>query len=216
MCCVWKLTYALAVILLLSCERKESYNPAQADLPSVRILDDGTSEIEEYGISFVPPADWRVLNAEDIQAEDASGHRSITGRDRTPDEIKQMQFMRHFYAVRKYPDTYKGYNPSLAFVSFDKAFMKEQGVDDLDDLARSWSETGHPYELDSGPIALKIGEFNGYCVRLSAKLANGNTLFQHMYAIEVSQYYLSATVSILESEDRKVLEDVLRSLKKLD
>jgi len=176
--------------------------------PEIR---DGFFRDAELGISFKLPENWEILTPNAIRRAHESGSRSISGRNQPPSEAQLPPEIDQFFAIKKYPESYSAYNPSLAFISYEKTAMKAQGISSLGDWISPWSTVGPPYTLVSGPSPEKIGVYEGYRVRLKRDF-NGVLVHQQIFAFEIESHYISATVSIQDPKDRVVLEAVIQSI----
>ena len=176
-------------------------------------IQDGRFNSKRFGISLDMPEGWEVLSANTIRRANESGLTSITGRMQTPSQAQLPPEIDQFLAVKKHPEGFSGYNPSLALVSYEKNAMKRQGVVSLSDLVRQWARAGHPYTIVAAPTAETVGKFDGIVVRLKADFG-GMIVQQHIHAFETERYYVSATVSYQELKDRSILELVLKSIQK--
>jgi hypothetical protein len=174
-------------------------------------IQDGRFKSKRLGISLNLPDRWEVLSANSIRRANESGLTSITGRTQTPSQAQLPPEIDQFLAIKKHPEGFSGYNPSIAFVSYEKNAMKRQGVDSLSDLVHQWARAGHPYTIVAAPTAETIGDFDGMVVRLRADFG-GMIVQQHIHAFDTGHYYVSATVSYQELKDRSILESVLKSI----
>jgi hypothetical protein len=164
-------------------------------------------------VSFRLPEKWEIFSANAIRRAHDSGARSMLGRNPTASELRQPPGIVQFLAIKKHPESYQAYNPSIAFVSYDKGAMKAQGCSSLRDLVHQWSSVGPPYKVISGPSIADVGVFDGYRIQLRGDFG-GVLVQQHIYAFETSGHYVSATVSVQDAKDRAVLENVIKSITK--
>lgn len=197
----------------LSAAVGESFGFRSGESQDQAEIQNGRFKSKRLEISLDLPEGWEVLTANSIRRANESGLTSITGRTQTPSQAQLPLEIDQFLAVKKHPEGFSGYNPSIALVSYEKNAMKRQGVVSLGDLVRQWARTGHPYTIVAPPTAATVGEFDGMVVRLRADF-RGMIVQQHIHAFETENYYASATVSYQELKDRFILESVLKSIQK--
>lgn len=178
--------------------------------PQIR---DGLFKDVKRGISLKLPENWEVQGAKAIQRFHDSGSRAISGDDRTPSDSQLPPEIDIFRAARKYPESHPSYNPSLAFVSYERKAMKAQGIGTLSELVGQWSQLRPPITLIAEPSIEKIGDFEGYRLRMRADF-NGVLVQQNVFVFETADHYVSATLSIQNQQDRAVLEAAIKSVAK--
>lgn len=189
----------------------ESITGGNADGGNQPDIRDGLFNDTRLGISVRLPQDWHVLSTNAIRRAHEAGSQQIFGKDPSSPEPPATPAVDQFLAIQKYPAPHDGYNPSLAFVSYEKTAMKKEGKDSLAGLVRPWTVIGPPYTSASGPANEKVGTFDGCRVRLKADFS-GTLVQQHILAFETKDHYVSVTISISDLKDRDFLESVVRTI----
>jgi hypothetical protein len=178
--------------------------------PSAAIRD-GVYRDLELGIQVELPGDWEILSSNAIRRAHAAGGHAISssGSAAIPNQLPEG--IDQFLAIKKFPETHTGYNPSLAFVSYEKDAMRRSGFTDLDGLISPLSRSGPPYTRLSGPRSSHVGAFDGVEIRLRGDFP-GAVVRQYVYGFETTSHYVTITAAFQQADDYKVITNVIRSI----
>jgi hypothetical protein len=189
-------------------------SPVDAREPS-EYISGGSYHNGALGFAVNLPGDWVVLSSNGIRRAHAAGSYSISGLGSRTVPGKLPPGVKQFLAIKRFPETYRGYNPSLVFVSYEKGAMRRSGCSSLDALISPLASSGPPYRLLSGPTESRVGEFHGLAVRLQAKFP-GATVRQYVYGFETESHYFTVTVAYQRMEDYAALGKAIRSISKIE
>lgn len=178
--------------------------------PSI-VIDGGVYRDPELGLQVALPADWEVLSSNAIKRAHAAGRRAISSSGSASISNQLPEGVDQFLAIKKFPETHSGYNPSLAFVSYEKDAMRSSGCTSLDGLISPLARSGPPYRLLAGPSSSRVGDFDGMEVRLLGEFP-GASVHQYVFGFETANHYVTVTAAFQGDEDYDVMTDVLHSV----
>lgn len=186
--------------------------PVNSGSPSGDI-DNGRYHNEDLRLSVNLPDNWIVLTSNAIRRAHVAGSQSISESGTRTLPNKLPEGIDQFLAIKKFPETHRGYNPSLAFVSYEKGAMRRSGCDSLNALISPLALSGPPFKLLSGPSVSKVGAFNSFEVRLDGDFP-GVSIRQYIHGFETDTHYFTVTAAFQQMDDYAVMRKALRSLAK--
>ena len=190
---------------------RESLAESEDSGAPVAVIEDDLFRDSSLGLEVALPEDWEVLSTNAIRRAHAAGSRSISSAGTTPTPSNLPEGVEQFLAIKKFPEAHDGYNPSLAFVSYEKVAMQRSGCSDLNGLISPLASSGPPFTVLSGPSPSTVGPFQAIEVRLRGDFP-GATIQQYVYGFEVPTHYVTVTAAFQLEEDYDIMSMVLRSV----
>lgn len=194
---------------------RDTFRPSVRETGAAAKIRDGLFLDDGLGFSVRLPEKWELLSDVAVMRAHASGSRSIDGEDLSYAETRLPPGIRQFLVLKKHPEAYSGYNPSIGFVSYEKKAMQDSGFRSLEEFARQWDRIGPPLSVTIGAAPERIGDFEGYRVRLEGNF-DGLMMRQHILAFETAEHYITVTISYQEASDRAKLEDSIKSIRRME
>jgi hypothetical protein len=190
---------------------RATFSDSEGSDDPLAAIQDGVYRDLELGIQVDLPSDWEILSSNAIRRAHAAGGQAISssGSAAIPNQLPEG--IDQFLAIKKFPETHTGYNPSLAFVSYEKSAMQRSGLTDLDGLISPLAQSGPPYTHLSGPRSSRVGAFDGLEIRLRGDFP-GATVRQHVYGFETANHYVTITAAFQKADDYQMMANVLRSV----
>ncbi len=185
----------------------------EADIFAAGQFVDGLYSNRVLGVAMQLPGDWQQMSLNTIRRARQSGAYAVAGGDTQKAEVlaAKPQGVYLLLAVRRYSESFKGYNPSLALSAYEKQAVAATGLHSLQEYVSSFIDISEPYHVRSGPVRERFGSEDGYHVHLES-IFPGATIQQHVFATETEKFYLVLTASVIDEADFAVLRQAISTL----
>lgn len=193
---------------------KEVRKEGSKDVFSAGQIDDGVYSNPIIGIQITLPKDYVTMSKNSMLRASEAGGRAIDAArgEQSPDTTQSPPGLFQLLAVRKYPQTHKGYNPSLMITAFQKDLLAEAGIPTLGSFIDLHAQTSPPHSLEMDPTSFQFGDVEGFSLWIRGDFPS-STVYQRMYAIETDGYYVTLVASFQIRQDFTPLYASIRTLR---
>jgi hypothetical protein len=186
----------------------------ETDLFAAGQVVDGVYSNGAVGVVIRLPKNWHEMSLNAIRRAKRSGASAAASGDEQRAEQLAAKRPGNYplFAVRRYPESFTGYNPSLVFNAYDKRALAATGLHNLQDYVNNFARVGGPYHVLSGPSRERLGSNDCYHVHVEGRFPSA-TVQQHVYATEREWVYLVLIASVIDEHDLSELQEALSTLR---
>ncbi|MGD0251428.1 MAG: hypothetical protein ABSC01_01885 [Verrucomicrobiota bacterium] len=166
------------------------------------------------GVGMELPKDWHPMTLNFTRRAKLSGAYTVAGNDEQWAEELAVTPPGTYALldIRRYPNTYTGFNPSLVVRAYDKQMVAASGINTLEVYANGFAAVREPYHVLSGPMRKRFGTELGYYVQVECR-SPGATIQQHVYVTETDTLYVVLVASAIEEIDSATMQSAIATLR---
>ena len=186
---------------------------SEADVFAAGQITDDFYSNRVFGVAMQLPKGWDAMSLNSLLRANNSGAQAVAGGDsqRAEELAAKQDGLYSLFALRRYPEPFPGYNPSLVFNATTKQAAAAGGFRNLQEFANSYTTLTQPHHLRSGPARKQFGTESGFHIHIEGRFP-GATIQQHVYVAEMEKVYLILVASVMDEADLTAMQQSISTL----